>query len=92
MCGGKREVKDKICQGCGTHVSLCKPDPTKRRGILTCPGCGSDGTHRQIEHGRQRCVKCNSVFEAADFSFLDDRPEYALEKKEQLEQQMRKRR
>lgn len=88
-CRGIRPNDGLICQGCGTALLHCRVVKQKKPRI-ECAQCGSNGPFREREPGRKVCVKCNGVFEAADFSFVDDRPDINVEKKERLEIQRRR--
>lgn len=89
ICGGIRENNGSSCLGCGTELDKCI-DQRKKPKAPRCPKCQS-GTGKEIEPGRYCCKNCQAVFEAMDFSFLDDRPDRNVEKKERLELDRKKR-
>lgn len=91
-CGGIRQNNGRICLGCGTPLHQCEIPRKPRVSKVDCPSCGKRSPQVVIEPGRYRCTACNSIFEADDFSFLDDRPDVSLEKKERLEQMKKQRR
>ena len=90
MCGGVRDHNGKLCLGCGTDIARCKKPGKKGRNSESCPGCAHSGPHSVLEYGRRVCQKCKSVFEAADFSFVDTRPDVNAEKKEESQFKRRK--
>ena len=84
-CRGVRDFSRTICLGCGSprcNAIVASPKLMSQATKPRCPGCGST-LARQIGDGRWVCG-CGSVFEAADFNFLDDRAEKNLEKKERM--------
>lgn len=44
-----------------------------------------------MDVNRYRCGECNAIFEDSEISYLDDRPDVNLEKKEQFERGKKKR-
>lgn len=84
ICCGVRPMTDKLCLGCNTPRANAAV-PVSKKTIVTappkCPGCGLSHSIT-LEPGRWRCAICNAVFEKDDFSWLDDRAERNLEKKE----------
>jgi len=89
ICRGNRDIKLGVCMGCGTPVKKCRLIPKRQKKVISCPGCGYDGKNRQVASGRYRCSKCTAIYEAADFCYLDTRPEAALDKKERMEKEER---
>lgn len=87
FCVGPRGVNSaKQCEGCGMPVANANvPESVRKQNKLRlkCPKCR--GTHiREIEADRYCCETCDSVFEAADTGFVDDRPEQNAMKKERV--------
>jgi hypothetical protein len=84
-CMGTRVVRYGKCCGCGMPEHECRPIIRKHKSKVSCPGCGVEGHSISIGDGQRRCRKCMSVYEGADFVFLDHRPDISFEKKERLE-------
>lgn len=89
FCQGERETNGAVCLGCGSDISQARVKPKKQ--LRNCPKCSS---HRasELDEYRYTCRDCGAVFEDLDFSFLDDRPHIALEKKERQELAAKRRR
>lgn len=91
-CNGHRPNNGVICLGCGSLLATCRRPEPKRTTSASCPECGKNSLHVQIEPGRFLCGNCSSVFERDDVGFFDDRPDVSLEKKERFEQMKKQRR
>lgn len=88
ICRGQRGVMlvgtSKMCEGCGTPADNCfltVTEKAKQKLVLKCPLCRSPNADL-LEARRWLCATCGTVYEALEQSFLDDRPDVNLEKKE----------
>lgn len=89
-CGGERPNNGVLCLGCGTLLTVC--EQLKRKAERNaCPQCNSRRMHIKMDVNRYRCGECNALFEDSEISYLDDRPDVNLEKKEQFERGKKKR-
>lgn len=90
-CAGVRPNNGVVCLGCGTALISCERKQPARMSKVDCPCCAKRSPQVLIEPGRYRCTACNSIFEADDFSFFDDRPDVSLDKKERYERERKRR-
>lgn len=82
-CRGLRPTSHGVCLGCGAPVERAELQLRRRtRKPRKCPKCGSGKYEETRDEGRFECRSCSSVFEDADFGFVDDRPEVNAMKKE----------
>lgn len=89
-CGGIRDHNGKICLGCGTELARCKK-PKVQKNVHECPGCTHTGPHQPLGMAQYRCLKCGSLLEGQDFTFVDTRPDVNAMKQERLEADRKKR-
>ena len=90
ICNGHRPHNGKQCLGCSADLVRCKRAKIKRNWN-ECPGCTHTGPHKLTDDRQYRCHKCGATFEGPDFSFVDDRPDINVDKKERLEAERKKR-
>ena len=82
ICNRPTTFNKRECLSCLTPIARAKRKKTETlKPQPQCPRhCGTG--LKQIKPGRFRCNNCGAVFEADDFSFVDERPAVNAEKKE----------
>ena len=86
FCARVTTFSSKACLSCAMPIANARVVSVVKKPPPRCPNAcdlrNGAGRPKEIEPDRFQCPSCGAVFECDDFSFIDDRPQQNLEKRE----------